>query len=174
MPDFSLHLPRFLRSRRSHSPKPSPAGSRHDAAASQPPYLSPSPALSSRPRSTRGAPKQVDYAATGTSRLLAPSNQTHPQNSTDRLHVDRASGDSSGQPMQVSRPTTPISVVEANSASTGRFQGTIAQPRLHRPQVPESTGSLLPEHASCSLTTPSQQSFILERQSVRLSYMFCL
>jgi hypothetical protein len=177
MPDFSFRLPRFLRSprsRRSHSPQPSPTGSRNDAALSQASYLSPSFALTSRPLSTHGAPKQVDYAATGTSFPLAPRNQTRPQNSTDRLRVERASGDSSGQPTQISRPITPTNAVNANSASKCRLQDSVTRPPLHHLQVLDSTDIIQSQHASYSLAAPSQQSVVLEQQSVRVFCIYCL
>jgi hypothetical protein len=169
MPDFSFRLPRFLRphrSRRSHSPKPSPAGARNDAAASPAPHLSPSPALSFRPSSTHGTPELAVDVATGTSISPAQSDQTHPQEPTGRRFVDRTQ-DASGQSLQVIEPVTPINAVKSNAVPKINSQDTVAEPLVHLTHPPTSAGSTQSMHPLDLTATLRQQSLLIsDQQSV--------
>jgi hypothetical protein len=177
MPDFSFRLPRFLRShrsRRSHSPEPTQAGTRADTATSRTPYLSPSPALPSHPASTHSALEQAARTATDTSYSLAPSNATHPQNITGRGCDDRPTENRIGPSSQVPQIITPI---DANCAPLLSPQDSVPQPLVHLPHLPNSTAAAQWQHQLYSLPTPPQPCSALERQRVSLSvciYLFLL
>jgi len=171
MPDFSLRLPRFLRShrsRRSHSPEPTQAGTRADTATSRTPYLSPSPALPSRPPSTHSAPEQVALTTTGTSHSLIPTNRTQPQNFTGRGCDDRPTENPIGPSSQVPQIVTPM---DSNPAPLLKPQDSISPTLVHLPHLPATTQC---QHQLYSLPTPSQSPSVLEQQRVSLSHRIYL
>jgi hypothetical protein len=155
MPGFGFRLPRFLRSHRSSRSHSSSANPRKDTAAAQSANLSPSPALSSCPSARQGALEQYTNTATATAYSSALGSPQSP----GLLGVGTPLGDSSGQPSPVSQPVTSI------STSSFSPPDLVAQP-------PVCAGSTQFQHPSCSLLTPSQQSLVIERPNVSLSFIF--
>jgi hypothetical protein len=121
------------------------------------------PALSSRPSSTYGAPRQAMDVATATSYSSPPSSLT-----TDCPGIDDCSGRSS----QISRPVTPMNAVNLNPTPQPSAQGLVSRSPTHPPHLPDSLDSTQSQHLPCSPAIPSQQSSVFERQMVSLLLIF--
>jgi hypothetical protein len=154
MPEFSLHLPRFLRFHRSHphSLKPSPPCPHDDTGV--PP--------------SRPVLEQAVHVAYGASCPPVSGHPVDPQNSAGHFFVDRAPDDFGGQALWTPRPIIPIDV------------GSVTQQPTHLASSCNPTGfveaqiPLEPQPATYTLTTSPQHSLCSEPLSVSLFHRFYL